>query len=235
MIGKLAKHQHIKKEESFLPKFQLAIFDFNGTLTEEMSIVELCLEHYFTRFDLKKPSLKTYRQEITTDYMNFYYRHGIPGHITKKEMNEMRHNLVLANLDKITLQPGAKEIIEYSKSQGMFLAIVTGEAECIFHKLIDHLKLDRNIFDVTYTNAPYKTEIFKKLLNDFNVSPSNAYFIDDIESGIRQANSVGIHSIGVCNGFGTRATIAPAKPRLLADHLPRALEYIKVINRHDFD
>lgn len=214
-----------------MPKFQLAIFDFNGTLTEEMAVIDLCLEHYFSRFGLKKPSLKTYRQEITTDYMSFYYRHGIPRHVTKDEMNQMRHQLMLDNLNQVKLQPGALDILRYCKSKGMGLALVSGETAAILFRVLSHLGVNEDTFHVIYPDAYQKTEIFRKLLNDFDVDPDRAFYVDDIESGIEQANSIGIHTIGVCNGFGTKATIAAAKPRLLADHLPRVLEYLKAINQ----
>ncbi len=68
----------------------LCIFDWNGTIQDDMHHIYECgVERIFRHFDLPCPTLDQFRNEVTPDFMIFYRDHGIPADATAAQLNEI--------------------------------------------------------------------------------------------------------------------------------------------------
>ncbi len=105
------------------------------------------------------------------------------------------------HIDLATEQfPYTKDWIRSMKEQGLHVYILSNYGEQTFeltkNKTLDFLPLtDGSIFSYTVKTIKPEAEIFKILLDRYELMPDECVFIDDCLQNIKGANAVGIHGI----------------------------------------
>lgn len=89
---------------------------------------------------------------------------------------------------------GIREIIEYIKSKGILLAVVTGKAPFSADITLRKYGME-NLFDAIETGSgegPCKPQRFRTLLDRFKLEPREAIYVGDAPSDITASQEVGI-------------------------------------------
>ena len=81
------------------------IFDYNGTLLDDLPVAYGSIREIFRRYNLPCPTPEQYRLEIGTNFMEFYYNHGFPRTTTAKELNVVRMEYYLDHFHEAKLRP----------------------------------------------------------------------------------------------------------------------------------
>lgn len=207
------------------PKFELAIFDWNGTLLDDLSVVYESIVEIFKAYKLPAPTLEQYRNEIETDFMKFYYDHGTPKEVTADDLNAIRKAYLIIHGQKAHLRPEAKELLFLCQKLKMSTAIVSGEREDMLLEKLKQLKISP-FFNVVRSNSWEKEKVLVEVLDQLIVPAEKAFYLDDSVDGLQSAKNLGIVTIGFTAGYCPETKILGVKPDFQIDSLEKVMEII---------
>jgi len=197
----------------------LVVFDWNGTLLDDLKPVFGSVLEIFRRYDVALPTLEEYRAEITANFMQFYWAHGIPRSATGEEINKIRGEVLQAiDPKRVPLVRGTREVLQALTQAGLKLAIVSAGTEVVQTQLAQ-LGV-ANFFDLVTINVRDKEAALKKTLAHFSLESGGdgATYIDDTYDGLAAAKKVGLWTCGVTWGYADKEQIALAEPHFIAEH-----------------
>lgn len=209
-----------------MAKHKFAIFDWNGTLLNDIGPVFGSVCAIFDAYGVQRPTLDEYRNEIGSDFMPFYWKHGIPSHVTGAELNVIRKAYLEAHLEEATLHPNVREVLALASTLGMYRGIVSGEIDKLLVENLVRFDLFGSLQSIC-GGVRNKKEKLLDLCNVFEVHPSEAFYLDDTFEGIMAAKKAGLFVIGVTHGYASPERIAAAEPDHTCDSLEALITFLK--------
>lgn len=204
-----------------------AIFDWNGTLIDDVWIVHQSVIAIFESYGLKPPALKRYRNEIVADFMLFYLKYGIPSGTTKEELNKIRKKVLEERWNEVELHKGAAQTVKELKKIGLKIGIVSGEVPEILKKRLETFGIG-HLFDSVKGGAwGHKEKSLAETLKKFGLKPKEAIYVDDTFDGITAAKNVGMAAIGWTKGYNSKRLVKKANPDFIADSMSKVKKIIK--------
>lgn len=176
-------------------RWQLAMFDWDGTLFNSLVVAYASVVEIFKTFGLAAPSIDVYRDEITADFMQFYWGHGIPAKVTGGELNQIRKRYLEAHWGDAKLNPGVMVTLNAFRANGATVAIVSAEMQEVLDKRLNDLKL-RPWIDIVRGSAWPKDEALLQTLDRAGVKAEDAFYMDDTYDGLTSAKNLGITAVG---------------------------------------
>jgi len=213
-------------------RWQLAIFDRDGTLIDTLTVAYGAVREIFRTFrpDIKPPTLENYREVVNGDasrqsISGFYYKHGIPRWITPDQMDEVFVRYSKGRKNNVKPYPGMRRLLILCKSLGMENAIVSASPEDLEKEfagfgvanLIGHIR----------SGARDKEEALVEALDLFGVVAEGAFYCNDTFGGLISAKNLGIATIGVTHGFNSKERVSEADPDFLADSLYEVMRIVR--------
>jgi len=211
-----------------MKSIHLAIFDWNGTLLNDLAVAYKSVKKIFKTFGVSPPSFQEYRDEIQTNYRGFYLDHGIPFNVTNERMNEIRHTVFKKNWQTTKLHAQALQFVLLCKNNSLKTAIVSGETSAILRKRLSQFGLE-NIFDSISGDVKNKKVALRNVLDEFSIkNPKNAFYVDDSIDGLKSALYIGIYAFAFGKGYCPPLKLSRTNPTLLFN------EYSQLINLMNF-
>ncbi len=210
--------------------WNIAICDWNGTLLNDLELVYGSLKNIFKYFEKVPPSLETYQNEITADFLSFYRKHGIPADAEPELLNSIRKKYFKENDGNITLTDGAVELLETFLRFDLKIGIVSGEAKGYLRdERLKQFGIEK-CFDFVHDGVSDKMGKFKELVKILEVNPKTIFYIDDSFDGIAAAKNAGITTFGFTHegSYNSEEKIKAAKPDYIIKSL---LEIIPIISK----
>lgn len=191
----------------------MGIFDWNGTLLNDLSLVYGSVKAIFENYNLKPPSLNVYREKITSQFVNFYHNEGIPKTATGDDLNKIRKEYFEKHKNEVELSKNAVLTLITLKAMGLQTAIVSGEMAGYLNTRLPQFKIS-NLFDKVRDGAYNKEEAFVETLDFFGVKAEESFYVDDTEDGIKAAKNIGIKTFGFIhpNSYHSAERILTAEP-----------------------
>ena len=186
-------------------------FDWNGTLLNDLILVYGSICHIFQKFGLSPPTLDEYRAEITSNYMEFYWGHGIPRTMDANAMNAIRKQYFEAHWDEVTIHEHVGTLTYRMFQLGMRSGMVSAESGLILPQRLRQFHLN-NAFDIVRGDAHNKEATLLECAHALGVSPDESAYVDDTYDGITSALRVGMRAVGVTHGYHTSERIRAAQP-----------------------
>ncbi|MDO8495542.1 MAG: HAD family phosphatase [bacterium] len=177
-----------------LKNCQLGIFDWNGTLVDDLPLVLESVARIFKHFKTPIPhDLATkYREQITANFSKFYHHHGIPSHITAEEMNAQRVKFFKKYRSCTRLRAHAKQVLTFCKALGSVqIGIVSAEVNELLRKGLRDLEIEE-YFDFVWADTRDKTAALEDACDAFEVHPSRTFYVDDTCEGVRASAATGV-------------------------------------------
>lgn len=220
--------------DGIAPDIRMVAFDWNGTLVPDWPVSYGAIKTIFTFFGLKAPTEEATRREIGANYMEFYFRHGIPRPETEKgqlaikaKLNQIRNSYLSENWESVKLAEGAENILRILSDKKVFSTIVSAENPEILQRRLVQFQI-RSYFDHVISGASAKDGKFialRGLSSRFRVRPENCVYVDDTYDGISSAKLAGMRTIGILGGYNTDELVR----RAYADATLTSLDKIKEI------
>lgn len=204
---------------------RMAIFDWNGTLLDDIDIVYKSVVEIFKRYDLNPPTLQELRNEISSDFIRFYQNHGMPLDIKGDDLNKIRKEIFKKFWHEAKLREGIFELLDFCKKLGMLRIIVSAEMPQVLENRIKQFSLHNHI-DKIIGGAYNKEEVLFRLINEHKIMPNEMFYLDDSIDGIKAAKNLGIIIIGFTNGYISRDRIIEVNPDFEASSLSEVLNII---------
>lgn len=177
-----------------LKNCQMGIFDWNGTLKDDLWLAIESVRFIFKHFKtLVPPNLRErYREEITADFEKFYYKHGISRLVTPEKVNTKRKEFFAKHGHLAKLRKNTEKTLTICRGLGhLQLGIVSAEIASILESDLDRFNI-RGHFDQLWSEVRNKHNALATAHKYFKIKPSKAFYVDDTIEGMEAAESCGL-------------------------------------------
>lgn len=206
-------------------KFDLLVFDWDGTLMDSEARIVGSLQAAFADLGVPAPSREACRDIIGLgmDRAVSVLWPQAAAEDRARFIECYRHHYLVASTTPTPLFEGAAEVISALHAQGYLLAVATGKSRRGLDAALEQSGLGP-LFHATRTaeetfSKPHPGMLVE-LLDEFGIGPAQALMIGDTEYDLQMAINAGVRAVGVCYG-------AHAPERL------RALEPLACLSRID--
>ena len=181
---------------------RVVVFDFNGTLFDDFEVAYRSVQEIFKTYGVPCPTSEQYRKEISADYMDFYYKHGISRTRTDDELNVIRNRFYKTNGGNAKIRPDVWITLCQLSFFKIRTAIVSAESETnLYRQLICSGNLQRS-FDLIKAESwgiQGKEKALLRVAEIFGEEPHKIIYVDDSVDGLSSAKSVGVVPVAFTN------------------------------------
>ena len=198
-------------EISDMRKYDLAVFDLDGTLLDTRGGVLSAVKYTIKEFGYEMPDEDTLRTFIGPPVQEGFSRvYGLEGPILQEIATVFRNFYSTKTLLEAELYDGMIELFEAMRARGIMPAVATYKREDYALTLLRHFGFDRYtdiMFGGDHENKLKKRDIIEKCINTAGVKDlSRVVMIGDTEYDAIGARDIGVDFIGVSYGFGYKTT-----------------------------
>ena len=213
--------------------YRAIFFDFDYTLGDATGCIVAGFNYAFARMGLAQPDYEAVRGTIGMTLENAYTL--LSGDASPEGQQRFRRLYVeKANplqVEGTRLFPGAVELLDWLKEQGILAAIVSTKRRQVIEEILAYRKLsDRVAFCVGGNDTPhYKPAPDGALLAlaKAGIAPEQALFVGDTVIDAETAQRAGLDFAAVCNGTTPPAAFDPWPHVYVARDLPDLHRWLK--------
>ena len=208
-----------------MKKFDLVIFDLDGTLTDSRVGITKSVSYALDRMGIKPPSLKELEHFIGPPLMDTFMGHyKFSKSESEKAVNLFRERYSEKGLYENIPFHNINTLLSSLKKSGIKLAVATSKPQHFSEKILDHFLLSQYFNEIIGSSLDnsfsHKNEIIAETLKRFpEVSKEKTVMVGDRKFDIEGARENGIFSIGVKYGFADPGEIDAACPQFQADNV----------------
>ena len=192
--------------------YDALIFDWSGTLGDDLDLVIDATNHVFKKFQKPVISKKEFQTEFCLPYLNFYQKF-IP-HIPQKEIDKIFYEGFRFSKEKVSLLEGAEELLQFIQEKKMQLFMLTSvNEELLFPQLLE-LKVEK-YFDKIYAGVIDKCDKIPQIIAEQNLEGKRVAFVGDMQHDIEAAKTVNIDSIALSGGYTSEKNLLESNPDFL--------------------
>ena len=210
-----------------MPVIRNIIFDWSGTLVDDLPAVLKASNFVLTQAGRPEMTLDEFRAEFSLPFTNFYDRHT--PHVPMPQLEDWFHTSFRQAQDSICELPHAREFLQFCRAKKLRTFLLS-----TVHK--EHFAVQCRVtgFDA-FLDKPYigvwdKRKKIHEILAENHLQPDETLFIGDMQHDIETARHGGIHSCAVLTGYNTLEQLRAAKPDLVVEHLG---ELRRVLEQND--
>jgi len=197
---------------------ELVTWDYNGTLTDDLSRVTHAVNLFLEKFDVP-PATDEEVACYDGDIQGFYVRKVI--HLPKAEIGSAVFDIYSKLSDPLRLRPGAIETLErIDKPQ----VLVTKHPASLTEKEIEQLGI-RKYFSRIYSGVSDKTALLQQLSRERNMPSSRGVIIGDRIEDIKEGKLAGNRTIAI-PGYHPWNILEQHNPDVIVDSLPEVYRCI---------
>lgn len=192
------------------------IFDWSGTLVNDLPAVLQATNHVFRQAGVAEISLATFRAEFVLPFKGFYDRY-VP-HVPMAQLEEWFHTRFNEVQHTVEELPHARDFLEFCRAEKIKTFVLS-----TIHP--DHFReqTKKNGFN-QYLDHPYlgiwdKRTRIRQIITEHALDPLETLFIGDMQHDVETARHGGVWSCAVLTGFNRLGQLRESKPDLIVEHL----------------
>jgi phosphoglycolate phosphatase-like HAD superfamily hydrolase/ADP-ribose pyrophosphatase YjhB (NUDIX family) len=192
------------------------IFDWSGTLVDDLPAVWRATNHVFTRAGVREISLDEFRAEFCLPFQKFYDRY-VP-HVALPQLEDWFHGHFRTVQDLVEELPHARGFLQFCRAQRIrtfLLSTVAAEHFAVQAAATGFAEF----LDKPYLGVWDKRQRIRNILDENALDPRETVFIGDMQHDIETAKHGGIHSIAVLTGYNRLHQLRASEPDLIVEHL----------------
>ena len=197
-----------------MKKYDVILFDLDGTLTNSELGITTCVQHALRHFGIEVEDRRSLRHFIGPPLLDSFMKHY---NMSKEQAEEAvvkyRERFSTVGLFENEVYPGIDSLLEKLKQEGKLLATASSKPENFVLQILEHFGLD-GYFDeiagaeLSTSGRNSKEAVLRYVLDRLGVEDlSTAVLVGDTKFDVQGAKSQGIDCIGVTYGFGTAAEL----------------------------
>ena len=192
------------------------IFDWSGTLVDDLPAVLRATNHCFTSAGKPEMSLDQFRAEFCLPFQPFYDRH-LPG-VPMAQLEQWFHARFREVQDLVEPLPHARGFLLFCRERGVRTFLLSSVHPD--HWATQAASADFGHFiDRPYIGVWDKRKVIQQLIAENGLDPQATVFIGDMAHDIETAKHGGIHSVAVLTGYNKLPQLRAAAPDLIVEHL----------------
>ena len=192
------------------------IFDWSGTLVDDLPAVMLATNHVFAQAGLAEMSREQFRAEFCLPFKKFYDKF-LP-HVAMPQLEAWFHGKFKDCQDSVTPLPHAREFLEFCRARGLRTFVLSA-----VHREHWSVQAEGTAFaefiDEAFVGVWDKREKIHHILEQHHLDAGETLFIGDMQHDIETARHGGVHSCAVLTGYNDLAQLRAAEPDLIVEHL----------------
>lgn len=208
---------------------RLVVLDNNGTCLDDLHIAYGSACATLQRWGVTAmPTLQQYRDQMNSNWKEWYYRYGMPANVTRDEMNAVRKEYYAQHGHAARHRPDLRDFLGWCKDRELKVAMVSAEVGSILQDSLAGADL-RRYFDHIEAEAWPKVPALAHTLAELMVPPGEAVYVDDSEEGLAGAKSLGMRTIGFTNptAYASEERILAAQPDACAADFTEVREIVR--------
>lgn len=206
-----------------MKKYDYALFDLDGTLTDSAEGITNSVAHALKKFGINscdKNELKRFIGPPLVDAFENFYGFSHPQAV--KAVEYYREYFKDKGIFENSVYDGIPELLEALTEEGIGLIIATSKPEAFAKRIVEHFGINKYftaVVGATFDNTlSEKKDIISHVLTTQNLTEkSSVIMIGDRHHDIEGAKANGIDSIGVLYGYGSRVELVSAGAKYTAD------------------
>ena len=202
--------------------YDILLFDLDGTIVDSSRGITNCVIHALEKFGISEPDIKKlYRfigPPLVDSFREFYGFSDADADAAVAFYRERYRDIGMYEND---VYKGIPELLESLRARGKRIFLATSKPEEFAKKILEYLKLDK-YFDLiagaTFDRSrDTKESVIRYALAEGGLAPDGSVvMIGDRLHDVEGAQAVGLDSIGVLWGFGSREELESAGATCIA-------------------
>ena len=192
-----------------MKRYDIALFDLDGTLSESGEGILDCVRMIFSEMDRPLPDEKELAAFIGPPMYDSLRRCGFEHEDAEEGVEIYKRNFVEHGIYKNKVYDGMTEVLSELKKNGVKLGVATTKYEPFAHRIIKMLNLD-GLFDfvggaTADTERRTKAKVIRYSLENLGADKnSRCIMVGDTKYDAQGAAETGVDFIGCLYGYGTR-------------------------------
>lgn len=206
-----------------MKKYDIALFDLDGTISASAEGIRYCLEKTLDVMDKPHPDLSDYSKFIGPPLLNTFQK--LCGLSAQEAQQAVEIYVKLYDVDGLRMNAlfeGIEETLDECKKNGIRLAVCSSKHEAIATQVVELLKVDKYFDKICGStidgSRKEKEELIPYALSKLNASESDrVVMIGDTKFDAIGAKKCNVDFIGVTYGYGTHEDMVNAGAEVFAE------------------
>lgn len=203
--------------------FRNLIFDWSGTLVDDLGPVLEATNAVFVAYGREPMSRDEFRRQFRLPYVEFYDEF-VPG-VPIEELEDVFRAAFAASVSPVTLLPHAREKLEWCRRRGIRCFVLTSMDADGFRGHLEQFGLG-HLFEATYAGVIDKRTMIHELLERHGLVARETAFVGDMTHDVVTARHGGVTSVAVLTGYTAAAALAESRPDLTVPDLKALRELL---------
>ena len=193
------------------------IFDWSGTLSNDMLLVYEAVMKVFDYFKVNRISLDEFRSSYTLPYMDHAKKSGITA---DKETLDGVFAQHFRNSGFPQPLPGVELVLQQLKSSGKKMIVLSSHRQEFLEEEAARFFSGHSVYFLKLFGSIHnKEEAILPVIKEVDFIPSETLIIGDTEHDIRAGHKVGLFTAAVLTGYRPKEKLALAKPHFVLNDL----------------
>jgi len=207
-------------------RFDLIVFDWDGTLFDSTALIVRCIQGACRDLGVAVPSDAAAAYVIGLGLQDAL-RHAVPDLPGERypELGQRYRHHYFARQHELSMFPGTLEMLQTLKARHHWLAVATGKGRRGLDEALAHAQL-RGLFDGTRTADETASKpdprMLNELMREFGAAPERTLMIGDTTHDLQLAVNAGTPRVAVSYGAHEHEAFADFAPLTIA-HSTREL------------
>lgn len=195
-------------------KYKHIIWDWNGTLLNDIEFCVEIMNGMLTRRMMKNISLNYYKNIFTFPVKKYYANIGLP--VDDEQFVILSNEFIDAyekNKLDCRLFDGAEDVLSAIKEAGVSQSVLSAYSQNTLEEIIGHFKLTKYFTHIRGLDNIYaggKIELGKKLINELKLEKKEAMLIGDTLHDKEVAEAIGADCVLISNGHQDKKVLISA-------------------------
>jgi len=211
-------------------RFDLIIFDWDGTLINSIDWIVHCIQNAAARFDCPVPETQAAKDIIGLSIENAMQKLFPDADATTRQLmtSDYGQRFGSRQITRDDLFPGVYDMLQQFREDGYRLAIATGKKATGLANAIDATGVG-DLFCTTRSSDQTASKpdplMIDEIIKELNVNRQRTLMVGDSAHDLQMAINAGVSSIGVTCGANSAETLQQYKPLMCLNYPTDLLEY----------
>jgi len=205
---------------------RIILLDFDGTIADTFTETVEIFNQFANKYGYNKIGEKDveHARHMTAWQLLKFVK--IPKHKVPFLLRKGRSALY-KNLDKITVFPGIRELLEWAEVNGIPCGVITSNSKKNVERFVSINHLPNIHFVRSSSRLMGKPREFRRVIKKRKISKEHAVYIGDESRDVEAAHESGIKIISVTWGYNSKQALEDHKPDFIAESPESLLSVVK--------
>ena len=191
------------------------IFDWSGTLSDDLIPVYNVTMKVFKKVGLKSITLKKFKKEFTLPYMIFYKK--FKENVNKENIDKLfSREIDLIDSPKLFLE--TEEVLRFLKQKEIKMVLLSSCSQKQLEEDIENYKFQDFFVDIN-GSVHNKVKTITEIMCKNNFKPKETIYIGDMTHDIDAGKKAGISTVAVSYGYQSKEKLLEKNPDFLIENL----------------